>query len=656
MRLVEAEARRVIKMTGAMPDAMLRRLGDDPRFKAKDLLGAQRDAVARSLWAYLESIPLFETAERAMQVRVYREHDKLYEAWSLDAWIPLTASSVDVDALADEIAERLQHEDGCKVEAVDLPSDEANGAEVLLAVTFFGAYASQKTVRPDKTTEILYFRPPDELLLVYSPKRQRIEVCSRDPADRRLVANIFAADTLQHDVSNKPLSQKNYNLRRFRSSLKLDVPEGDAHRVRRACITEVQVALGNWSRKVSLSVSPDDDIDSTARSIFGAIIPRSGGGYITRLRFHIEHVDEHDRAGTLRFDLLERNKSTIQSEPDPTKRALGYDLLEAWGVLERVSDLPLPERREKLPQLLALYDLPEPKVAGRVLDDLGIAVTELVRAGYLTRRGRSDVVLFEDEELGAVVHNVEGNKGDNHLSLTLISGGAGPSIAADDLSQFEVQFGYLRDSLRDVLRPLGLQGRVRELAGHLHQMGQATIGMANAPIYIARGLSDDGHLDTADRLIRGETNRSRGIVFVPREVRFPYLGCHVVLSLQDHVDRNTGQLDLQAVRVGYEASVDPASHGAAIHFRKQGNDSAQVIVAGQDPRIITGAKRVLVFERLFVGYRDREPGVKLAVLKAYAGFSQLPQLFGAEWTELNNRYLHSPRRGFWALCESPISH
>ena len=111
-----------------------------------------------------------------------------------------------------KIAARLQHEDGCKVEAVDLPSDDGDSREVLVAVTFFGAYSSQRTVRPDKTTEILYFRPPDELLLVYSPTRRRIEVCSRDPTERRLVARIFAEDTLKHDVSNKPLTQKTYNL------------------------------------------------------------------------------------------------------------------------------------------------------------------------------------------------------------------------------------------------------------------------------------------------------------------------------------------------------------------------------------------------------------------------------------------------------------
>ena len=153
----------------------------------------QRDAVARSLWTYLHAYALFEAAERAMQVQVYREHGTVYEAWSIDASIPLTAAGVDHDALSKEIAERLQHDDGCKVDPVALPAANGESQDVLLAVTFFGAYASQKTVQPDKSTALIYYRPPDEMLLVYSQARRRIEVCSRDRLERKIVANLFAA-------------------------------------------------------------------------------------------------------------------------------------------------------------------------------------------------------------------------------------------------------------------------------------------------------------------------------------------------------------------------------------------------------------------------------------------------------------------------------
>lgn len=653
--LLEVEARRVISMTDKTAEAMLRRLGENPRFGVKAALLSQSGAeVGRSLWAYLKAASLFEAAERAMQVRVYRDHGNLYEAWSIDASISLDAETVDNEALATEIAARLQHEDGCKVEAVDLPAENGESRDVLVAVTFFGAYASQKTFRPDKSTGIFYFQPPDEILLVYSQDRRRIEVCSRDVTERKLVANIFAADTLKLDISNKPLTQKTYNLSRFRNSLKLTVPDEEVHRVRRANITEVQVALGDWSRKVSLSVAPEDDIDAIARSVFGAIIPQSGGGYVTKVRFHIEHVDGRGRKGTLQFDVFGRNKSNIQSERDPAKRELGYSLLEAWGVLERVGDLSIPQRKEKLPQFLALYDFINEKVSGQTLDEHDIAAGELLGLGFLTRKGWSDVILFEDDELGDVLHDVERDSTSAQATLTLVEGGSGPQVPVADITQYEIRFDYLRDALRKVLQPIGLKGRVRELENHLHQLGSAQIGLASAPIYLARGLSDDKLLEVADRLIRGEGNRIRGIVFVPQEVRFPYIGCHVVLSLKDLINAETGLVDAEAVHIAYEAAIDPAARGTAVHFRKQGDEAAQVTVPGQDPWIVVGAKRVLLFERLYTAYRDREPGVPLGDLKAYAGFSGLSQLFD-DWNDVKDRYIYSPRHGAWAMCHEPIS-
>ena len=643
-------------MADEVPSIMLRRLAEDPRFRAKEGLASQRDALARSLWAYLYANDLFASAERAMQVRVYRDHGRLYEAWSIDTSIPLEADAVDRERLADEIAAQLHDEDGCKVETVDLPSEDSSSREVLVAVIFFGDYASQKTVAPDKSTGILYYRPPSETLLVYSRDRRRIEVCSRDATERRLVAKIFASEALQHDVSNKPLTQKTYNLLRFRTSLNLPIPEEEAHRVRRACITEVQVALGDWAKRVTLSVTPDDDIDAMARCVFGSIVPQTGGGYVTKIRFHIDYVDGRGQKGSLKFDVFGRNKSNIQSERDPAKRALGYDLLEAWGILERVGDLSKRQRSEKIPQILVLYDLNDAKVSGAVLDGLGIDAQELVTAGLLRPDGWSDVVLFDDDDFGELLLDAKHAPAFNETAtLALTEGGSGPQVAARDLCTFAIRFDYVRDVVTDALKPLGLKGRVREVAPHVHQVGVAEIGLTEAPIYLARALSDDKFLQCAERLIRGEASRFKGIVFVPQEVRFPYISSHVVLSLVDSIDPETGLIDPEAVRVAYEAAVDPAGRGATVQFRKQSDEACQILVPGQDPRIVTGRKKVLLFERLYVAHRDREPPVKLAELKQYAGFSQLPQLFGSEWEAINNRYLYSPRWAHWALCDEPIS-
>lgn len=264
--------------------------------------------------------------------------------------------------------------------------------------------------------------------------------------------------------------------------------------------------------------------------------------------------------------------------------------------------------------------------------------------------------MFEDDELGEVVHKIERDGKNETASMTLVDGGMGSTIPAEDVSKYDIRFDYLRDALRDLLEPMSLRGRVRELADHLHQLGVATIGLIEAPIYLARSTSVDKLLEASDRLVRGEGNRAPGIVFVPQDVRFPYLGCHVVLSLRDHIDADTGLIDVDAVRLAYEAAIDQAARGAAAHFRKQSDDRAQITVPGQDPRIVIGTKKVKLFERLYEAYCNREDGVKLAILKKYAGFSQLPQLFGNEWAEVNERYLYSPRHGYWALCVKPISY
>lgn len=656
VRLIESEACRIVAMADEKPDTMLLRLGENARFGAWNGLSEQRDALARSLWSYVHARALFENAERTMQVRVYRDHGKLYEAWSLDDRIPLSAVGVDPDRLAEEIAGRLHHEDGCTVEAIDLPPEEGESKEVLVAITFAGAYASQRTVRPDRTTAVFYYRPPDEVLLVYSPSKRKIEVCSRDATERRLIARIFASETLRHDVSNKPLMQKTYNLSRFRKSLLLPIPQNNAHRVNRVGVTEVQIALGDWSKKVSLSVTPEDDIDKVARQVFGEIIPASGGGYITRIGFHIDHVDRRGKKGVLKFTVFGRNKSNIQSERNPAKRELGYELLEAWGVLERIGDLTRHELENLQLELLSLYDLPEVGLKGAALEEMDIDTGRLVSAGYMKRKGWSDVILFEDEFFGDMLHDVERDGTRGEVTLTQFEDGSGPQLPEEAVAEYEVNLDYIRDEITQLVTPLGVRGRARPLADHLHHLGTARLGFADAPVYLARGLSDDKKLALVDRLLRGEAKPAKGIVFVPRRGRVSFLGSHVVLSIEDHLDQNTGQLDVDAVRIAYEADVDLARRGAAVHFRKQDATCAEITVPGQQRRIVVGEKRVLFFERLYMAHRDKEPGVKLEMLKAYAGFSSgMSQFFKEDWGGLEGRYIRRVQHGFWALSDGSTS-
>ena len=130
-------------------------------------------------------------------------------------------------------------------------------------------------------------------------------------------------------------------------------------------------------------------------------------------------------------------------------------------MLERVGDLSIPQRKEKLPQMLALYDFVNEKVSGKTLDERDIAAADLMGAGFLTRKGWSDVILFEDDELGDVVQNVERDSAGELAALTLVEGGSGPQVPVEDIMQYEIRFDYLRDALRNVLQPIELKGRER---------------------------------------------------------------------------------------------------------------------------------------------------------------------------------------------------
>ena len=90
----------------------------------------------------------------------------------------------------------------------------------------------------------IYYRPPNEATLIYTPSLRQIEVCADSPVVRQKVSDSFAEVALGHDVSQKPLTWKRYNLSRFRTSLRLQPPRIDGYEIRFARVLEAEVRLG----------------------------------------------------------------------------------------------------------------------------------------------------------------------------------------------------------------------------------------------------------------------------------------------------------------------------------------------------------------------------------------------------------------------------
>jgi len=107
LRHIESEARRITALADPVPEVLLQRLAEVRLDGALPEFKKQRDALARSFWSYLRAERLFANAERALQMQHYRDHGKLYDAYELEAPVPMIAEGIDAEKLGGEIAERL---------------------------------------------------------------------------------------------------------------------------------------------------------------------------------------------------------------------------------------------------------------------------------------------------------------------------------------------------------------------------------------------------------------------------------------------------------------------------------------------------------------------------------------------------------------------
>jgi hypothetical protein len=410
----------------------------------------------------------------------------------------------------------------------------------MIVIVSAGPFSSQKAVE-QRTLKTLYFRPPNEVVLVYTPASGTIEVCTPDGAVRHRMACIFAEIALDQDVSHKPLTWKRYDLSRFRKSLNLPFPSDFADIVQKVCLTQVQITLGSWRQTLTLKVTPDDDIEEIARRALGSVRNLAYAGLIARLEFYVKVTPFRSaKQRVLAFTISGRSRCSLQSERDPVKRALGFRLLEEWGVLTRLRDLTGDERVQVLPTLLQIYDNPDREFSGAWLADQAVSTKQLEDSGYIVRLSPEEIVLYDDETLGLheAVSVTSGHGGTSTLQPAEDVGG--PKFPSSDLARFRPKFGYIREALEKTLSQLPRRGKTEELDEHLAYLGQIEVGGQSVPAYLARGLLDDRVVEKVDRRVRGQEVAARGIVFVPLHARFAFLGPHMVLPISELLSRDGG--------------------------------------------------------------------------------------------------------------------
>ena len=617
----------------------------------------QPDQLCRSIWTYLNARETFEEAESFHFARQFRDHGKLYDAFEveLENHVALNAAAIDVAALAAKVKEMLElkPEISCTVKALDLPATESHPASIMLIVRHGGPLSSVFDHRHDGRRGTIYYRPPNEATLLYTPSLRQIEVCADSPVVRQTVSDSFAEVALGHDISQKPLTWKRYNLSRFRSSLLLHPPEIDGYEFAFTRVVEAEIRLGIWRRKLQLKVTVDDDIEEVADQYLGARNIFRRAEAFSRIAIAVAYNrigDEKER--TLNITIAGTKSCNLQSKTDPEERGLGFALLKEWGVLSAFRQIAPDDLRAIFPQLVQLHDRVEDEVSGAYLLDLGLDASRLIEGGLLERRDRQDVVLIDEDDLEG-----EGTiKPSTTIGMVRTVGPFGEDAGkreVSDVEMYAINAQWLHETLMRLMNPLLSKRAAQVLHPDLTLLGAMLIDGTEVPVYFARRLSD---LKTARRLdltLRARNSAGVGVILAASEEMPSHLGPNVVVPLLSHLAPADEEFLFarDGLELAYRNSLSLARGGALPRVVRTGTQSGTLYIPGKEPLHLAGNDQLTIFERLVVAADKGSLDVQVKALMEGFDSRSPQQAFRKDtWVSILNVYISKgAKRGYWRL-------
>lgn len=597
----------------------------------------QPDPLCRSIWAFLNARQIFEDAESFHFARQFRDYGKMYDAFEveLEKAAVLDATLIDEAALAAKITKVLELKTICTVKALDLPATAAHPASIMLIVRHGGPLSSVYDHRDDGRRGTIYFRPPNEATLIYTPSMRQIEVCADSPVVRQEIAGAFAAVTLCHDVSQKPLTWKRYNLTRFRSSLHLDPPKVEGFEIKFAKVLEAEIRLGNWSRKLLLKVAIEDDIGEVAdRYLRPNNIFRRADGF-SRIGIAIAYNRVGDaKERTLNIMISGSKSCNLQSNKDPEERNLGFALLDAWGILSAFKQIDPNDLRAIFPQLVALHDRVEDEVSGEYLRETGLDPDHMIQGGLLERRGRQDIVLIDEDDMdgeGVVKPSVK----EGMVSTVGPFGQSGGMRPASDFEMYEINRQWLHETVVRLMKPLLNKRGSQVLDADLTLLGSMQINATEVPVYFARRLDDPKTIGRLDLALRARNNAGVGIVLSAGADNPTCLGPNVVAPILTNLSPESEELVVarDGLELAFRNNLSLARGGATPQVLRSGKQSATLHVPGKDPVTLVGADQITIFERLVAAQKAGSPDVQVKELMDDLGSRSPQQAFRSDMWE-----------------------
>lgn len=616
----------------------------------------QPDPLCRSIWTFINQRRAFEDAESFYYARQFRDYGKMYDAFEveLEKAVAIDASSIDEAALAKQITKVLELKTACTVKALDLPATTAHLASIMLIVRHGGPLSSVYDHKADGRRGTIYFRPPNEATLIYTPSSRQIEVCADSANVRQQISSTFAEVALGHDVSRKPLTWKHYNLSRFRTGFSLPIPSIPGYDIRLARVLEAEVRLGSWSRKLSLKVSIEDDIEEVANRYLrpNNVFSRAEG--FSKIGIAVAYSKEGDaRARTLNITIAGSKSCNLQSNKDPEERSFGYALLDSWGIMTAFRQIENGDLRSIFSQLVELYDRVDEQVSGSRLQEMGLDPGRLIEGGLLELRSRQEIILDEDS-------GIEGEfRVGPSSTLSMLQtvgpfGQSGGTIPSQDLQMYVVNKDWLHETILRLLKPL-LNKRASELLDDdLTLLGSMQVDAAEVPLYFARRLDDLKTISRLDVSLRARNSAGVGIVLCASPEMPAYLGPNVVVPILSNLSPVGEDLVIarDGLELAYRSNLTLARGGAIPQVLRSGTQSASLHIPGKDPLTLTGADQIKIFERLVSAHKAGSPDVQVKVLMDGLGSRSPQNAFRSEaWKSIDDIYItKGGKRGYWRLA------
>ena len=661
LRPAEQRARRIRSLADgkgvtSLSTIVEQRLDDDQ----SEEFERQPDRLCRSIWVYLNARETFEDAESFHFARQFRDHGKLYDAFEveLENHVTLDAATIDEAALAAKIKDMLELKPdiSCTVKALDLPATDTHPASIMLIVRHGGPLSSVYDHRHDGRRGTIYYRPPNEATLIYTPSLRQIEVCADSPVVRQTVSDSFAEVALGHDISQKPLTWKRYNLSRFRTSLLLEPPDIDGYEFEFARVLEAEVRLGTWRRKLQLKVTVDDDIEEVADQYLGARNIFRRAEAFSRIGIAVAYNrvgDEKER--TINITIAGTKSCNLQSKTDPEERSLGFALLKEWGILSAFRQIAPDDLRAIFAQLVQLHDRVEDEVSGGYLLELGLDASRLIEGGLLERRDRQDIVLIEGDDIDG-----EGTvKPSATEGMVRTEGPFGEDAGkrpVSDVKMYAINGQWLHETLTRLMKPILSKRAAQILDPDLTLLGAMRIDDADVPVYFARRLNDPKTAQRLDLTLRARNTAGVGVLLAASEEMPSHLGPNVVVPLLSHLSPADDELlfSRDGLELAYRNSLSLARGGVSPRVIRTGTQSGTLYIPGKEPLHLGGNDQLTIFERLVVAAGKGSPDVQVKALMDGFDSRSPQQAFRKEtWDSIRDVYIgKGAKNGYWRLVLS----